>query len=274
MKLLSKTTPAETLLIKDCNSAKLKDLMKLTFMDLLLKKVIKIIEVDKKAHSRDKYIRTYTYLIAGKNFKIYKPKKHELIYLSPFEKNESIQILLKHFIKMAYDFSNGSWSYKKSIRGSKEINLYFKDSFLSNLFRQVQLTNNGDNVKNQISNYLNDIDKEIVHLLHNDKEKALELLLNIGGNIFLLKNLDFQLLKEIDKNLINQKRTGNTFVDDSDSDIGVWSYMDFFEDDFEFDSCFDSFDSAMDSFDSEFDASGCSSYDSGCSSCGGCGGCD
>ncbi len=272
MKILSRITPAETMLIKDCTSVQLKDLMKYTFMDLLLKKVIEIKEISKKSHPRDKYIRTYTYVVAGKNFSRYKPKNHELIYLSPFIKNQSIQILFKHFIKIAYDTSNKAWGYKKLTRSNREINQYFKQTFFLNLFRLNKLTDKGINLKKEISNYLYDIDKSIDNLLHNDKKKGLELLLSIGGNIFLLKNLDFQLLKKIDKELLNQQKVLHNKTYDPDSDW--WLYIDFFEDDYTFESYFDSFNDTLDSFDSEFDASGCSSCDNGCSSCGGCGGCD
>lgn len=272
MKILSQITPAETMLIKDCTSVQLKDLMKFTFMDLLLKKVIEIKEINKKSHPRDNYIRTYTYVIPGKNFNKYQPKNHELIYLSPFIKSPSIQILFKNFIKMAYDTSNGSWNFKKTTKSNREINPYFKQSFLLNLFRLNKLTDSGNKLRREISNYLNEIDKSIDHLLHNDKKKGLELLLRIGGNIFLLKNLDFQLLKTIDKELLNQQKV--LYSDTYDSDSDWWLYVDFFEDDYMFDSYFDSFDDTLDSFDHEFDASGCSSCDSGCSSCGGCGGCN
>jgi hypothetical protein len=268
MKILSKITPAETLLIRDCTSVQLKDLMKYTFMDLLFKKVIEIKKINKKSHTRDKYIRTYTYVISGKNFSKYKPKTHELIYLSPFIKSQSIQILFNNFIKMAYDTSNGSWNYKKSTRNNREITPYFKQTFLLNLFRLNRLTDNGTKLKKEISNYLNDIDSKIDNLLHNDKKKGLELLLRIGGNIFLLRNLNFQLLKTIDKELLNQQKV--LYNETYDPDCDYWLYIDFFEDDYMFDSYFDSFDDTLNSFDSEFDASGCSSDDSGCSSCGGC----
>ena len=82
MKILSQITPAETMLVKDCSSVQFKDLMKFTFMDLLLKKVIEIKEINKKSHPRDKYIRTYTYVVSGKNFNKYKPKNHELILVT------------------------------------------------------------------------------------------------------------------------------------------------------------------------------------------------
>ena len=268
MKILSKITPAEAMLIKDDVSLELKDLMKYTFMDLLLKKVIEIKEINKKLHPKDKYIRTYTYVVSGKNFNKYKPKNHELIYVRPFIKSQSIQILFKHFIKMAYESSNGIWNYKKTIRSNREISQFFKQTFLLNLFRFSILTGNGVKIKKEISNYLNEIDQNIDNLLHNDKKKGLELLLSIGGNIFLLKNLNFQLLKKIDKELLNHQKV--LYADTYDSDSDWWLYVDFFEDDYMFDSYFDSFDSTLDSFDSEFDTSGCSSCDSGCSSCGGC----
>ncbi|QCE40953.1 hypothetical protein [Psychroserpens sp. NJDZ02] len=268
MKILSKITPAETLLIQDGFFVEFKDLMKFTFIDLLLKKIIKIKEVHQKPHPRDKHIRTYTYVTSGKNFKKYKPKNHELIYLSPFNKNRSLQILFKNFIKMAYDNSNGSWSYKKLTRSNIEINPYFKQTSLLNLFRINKLTAKGVKLKKGITNYLNTIDNNINHLLHEDKKKGLELLLSIGGNIFLLENLDFQLLKTIDKELLNQQKV--LYNDTYNTDSDWWLYIGFFEDQYMFDSYFDDFDATLNSFNSEFDSSSCSSCDSGCSSCGGC----
>lgn len=261
MKILSKITPAETMLVKNSDSVKLKDLMKFTFMDLLLKRVIEIKEVNKRAHPRDKYIRTYTYVISGKNFSQYKPKNHELIFLSPYFKSKSIQILFKNFIKMVYDSSNGNWNYTKSVRSNKGIDLNFKQTFFTNLFRLNVLTAKGIEVQKKIVAYLNMID----NMLLNDNKKGLELLLNIGGNIFLLENLDFQLLKKIDKELIIRQK--NLYKDTYDSDSDWELYFDFFEDEYRFDSYFESFDDTLDSFGSEFDASGCSSCDSGCGGC-------
>ena len=268
MKILSKITPAETMLIKDSTSVELKNLMKYTFMDLLLKQVIEIKEISKKPRSKDKKIRTYTYVVSGGNFSKYKPKNHELIYLSPFIKSQSIKILFKNFIKMAYNTSNGSWNYKKTTRSNREINQYFKQSFLLNLFKSIKLTDNGVNLKREISDYLNDIDKKIDNLLHNNKKKGLELLLSIGGNIFLLKNLDFQLLKNIDVELLTQQKAlkDDNYYSESDS----WLYIDFFGDDYLSNSYFDNFEDTLNSFDSEFDESGSSSDDDECGSCDGC----
>lgn len=275
MEILSKITPAETLLIKNYDSIQLKELMKYTFMDLLLKQVIAIKEINRKAHSRDKYIRTYTYVVSGKNFSKYEPKNHEIIYQSPFLKSQSIEILFKHYIKMIYDASNGSWKYQKLTKSNKNISPLFKQTVFLDLFRLNRLTDKGIKIKESITNYLNDLDANIGDLLHNNKSKALELLLSIRGNIFLLKNLDFQLLKTIDKEILNQKKIlKEDGIHYSDDVSDIWYYIDFLQTDSTFDSNFDSLYEALNTFDSEFEVSSCSSWDSGCSSCGGCGGCD
>ena len=282
MKLLSKITPAETILIQQGSTAQLKNLLKFTFMDLLLKKVIKIVDVEKQPHPRDG-VRVYTYVEAGKNFEKYTAKAHESIFLSSFANEASIQILFKHFVKAAYEASGGKKSYRESIKSSNELRPYFNESFFISLFRFIKLTDDGKKVERAITSYLQEVNLKINDLLENDQQKALELLIAIGGNIFLLQNLNFDLLKKLDKELIKQQKalhTGN----DSHGDSWIF-YTDFYDDDYLFDHNFgenDSFDSffydTMDSFDSEFDASSCSSWDSGCnsgcSSCGGCGGCN
>lgn len=274
MKLLSKITPAETILIKECGAAQLKNLLRFTFMDLLLKRVIKIVEVDKQSHPRDE-VRSYTYVESGENFNAYKPKKHELIFTSHFVVEEPIQILFKHFVKIVYDASDGKKSYRESIKSNTTLKDYFNQSFFINLFRFVKLTDEGEKVKKEITIYLKEVDENIGDLLANDQKKALELLLTIGGNILLLQKLDFEFLKKIDKELLNQQKT---LYKNSDHYNDGWCL---FDDYYLFDNFFDNHDSfdsffydTLDSFDSEFDASSCSSCDSGCSSCGGCGGCD
>ena len=169
---------------------------------------------------------------------------------------------------MAYENSNGSSNYKKLIKSNPKMKSFFKKTFFLNLFKLNKLTEKGNKIKKEISRYLNEINKNIDSLLLNDTKKGLELLLSVGGNIFLLKKLNFELLKKIDKELLNQQKELYSETYDSDSDW--WLYMDSFDDDYMFDSYFEEFDSTLDSFDSEFDASSCSSCDSGCSSCGGC----
>ena len=273
MKLLSNITPAETLLIKDNGSSDLKSLMKFTFMDLLLKKVIEVKEISSRPHPRDRE-RKYTYVVSGKNLTKYAPKKHELIFINSFLKSPSLQVLFKNYVSMIYGSANGKSSYKKLIKSNKEIDGYFNQSILLNLFSINKLTNKGVITQKELKAYLIEIDNNINHLLTEDKEKGLELLLQIKGNIFLLKNLHFELLKKIDKELLKQHKNQNGDSYDSYSDW--WIYIDFYEESDHFDTHFNDFDNTLNSFESDFDSfdssdsSGWSSCDSGCSGCGGC----
>ena len=71
------------------------------------------------------------------------------------------------------------------------------------------------------------IDDNIDFLLNNDKEQALKLLLAIGGNIFLLNNLDFKLLRNFDKTLLPQFKNKGSEYFDVGSD--AWFYLEFFD---------------------------------------------
>lgn len=272
MKLLSILSPAETIVLMD-SSCSLKDMMKFTLMDLLLKKILEIDVEKKKAIVRDKYakkvevIKSYSYVVKGKNFDKYTPHAHELIFLSPYQKSASIKILFKHLIKTAYENAGSNNSFKREILKSKNLENLIKVNFFQRLFGGMSLTKEGLIARHDILEYLRPIDKNIDHLLNNDKEKALEVLLSLRGNIFLLNNLNFDLLKKIDKELLEKQKSVYTSYDN----VYDWMYyIDFYGDIDTFDSYFDN---TMDSFDSDFDAAGCSSCSTGCSSCGGCGGC-
>lgn len=271
MTILSQLTPAETLLLKDCHTVKLKDLMKYTFIDLLLKQVLEVKEVSKRPHPRDD-IRTYTYVFSGKNFNNYTPKNHELIFIEVFQKSPSLQILFKNYVEMVYGLAKGKSSYKKLIRRNQQINKYFKQTFFVDIFRLTRLNDRGVTIQKELTKYFDTLETNIDNLLNNNKEEGLELLLKIRGNIFLLKNLDFQLLKKIDKEFIKRRKKSNVGSQDSYDDW--WFYTDFDDLDYSFNSCGKDFEDTIDTYESENDSSGWSSCDSGCTSCGGCGGCD
>ncbi|WP_027421244.1 hypothetical protein [Crocinitomix catalasitica] len=277
MEILSKLSPAETMLLID-STCRYKDMLKFTFMDLLLKRVIEIKVENKKVLARDKYakkvqvIKSYNYVVKGRNFIKYKPKGHELVFLSPYQKSTSIKILFKHLIKVVYENSGSSKSFKSTVLNSINLKGLLKVNILQQLFGGISMTAKGNQTKVEILKYLKPIDQNINNLLKGDKKKALELLLSLGGNIFLLNNLDFALLKKIDKLLLDEQKSNYSESYDTTNDW--WYYFDFYDNNESFDFYFDDFDSTINSFESDYDAAGCSSCNTGCSSCGGCGGCD
>lgn len=264
MNIIFELSPAETLLLRDSGAAKLKDLLKFTFLDLLLKKIIRLEKVQRKSHPRDKYIGTYTYVVVGDNFTKIDIEKHETILLSPFYKSRNIRILFHHFVKMVYENSKGTNNYQRLIRNSPSLSLFFKNNFFVKFFNMTVHNQKGIEMKEKLLQELAVLERKMSDFLNNNLDDSAKILMVAKGNIFLIKNFDFKLFKEIDEELLKHQKVmhRNQFDDYGD----WWIYTDLWDDLKTFndlDHTFDSFDSALDT----------SSYDSGCSSCSGCGGC-
>jgi hypothetical protein len=70
MKNLSKLSPAETLLLLEGKEVKLRDLLKVTLMDLFLKQVLQTTEIANTSHTGSETFSN-TYIIRGNNFLVY-----------------------------------------------------------------------------------------------------------------------------------------------------------------------------------------------------------
>lgn len=236
---LSKLLPAETLLLLEDKKASLKDLLKTTFMDLLLKQTMEIKIYSKQLHKRHP-VRYYKYITRGKNFDVYTPQKHELIFISPYHKSSSIKILFQHLVQIGYQNSKSESKYRTAVIQSPNINQYFTRNFIQTVFGSFSITQEGLALRDKLKGEIDQLEKELPSIIETNKEKALQLLNTIGGNIFLLKNIDFSLLQQIDSQILAEMERKYTYAT-SDS-TGFY---------------------------------GCSIWDSGCSGCGssGCSGC-
>lgn len=251
MRNLSKYLPAETLLVLEGKDADIKELLKITFMDLLLKQVVEIITVPKQSSSSRATVRNYKYVVKGKNFYKYNPKQHELVYLSPYLKSNSIRILFQHLVRMGFQNASSESKYRRSVTHSPNITNHFSRSIMQSIFGGFSKTNEGNELALKINAEIAQLERELPHVINSDKEKALQILNTIGGNIFLLKNIDFTLLQQIDSEILAEMNRTYTSNDGGSGCYGCSSWSS---------GCTGCSSSA-----------GCSG--SGCSGCGGCGGC-
>lgn len=261
MNQLSKLSPAETLLVLQGENASIKELLKVTFMDLLLKQVVRTVEVQKQPSSRDP-VRIYNYVEAGKNFLTYQPLPHENIFLAPFQKSDDVQILFRHIVKIGYQNAKSERKLHAILRQSPNVNRCFSQNIFQSIFGEFSLTTIGQELKIKVEAEIAQLEEELPRLIVDDHQKALDILKVIKGNIFLLTNIEFDLLKQIDKELIAEMNRQDG-TNNSGGCVGcTWSIFDNYSDSFD-NSC--SGDSGC--------SSGCSGCGgSGCSGCGGCGG--
>jgi hypothetical protein len=256
MKHLSQLTPAE-LLVLTKDGVTHRELLKLTFIDLLLKQVLKTYEVERRPHVNDK-VRVYTYVSIGKNFETYNSLNHERVFLSPFSADDSIEILFGNLVKIAYQKSRTLLDYKKDITKTPTLKKCFSQNFIQRIFYRYSTTEYGKELKKEVKEEIINQGNKLADLSTIESQKAVELIKEIGANIFLLANIDNELLSQIDMdlgNLINQDK-----YSDSGGGCSSWSFDDYSS----------SFVSSCGG--GHGCSSGCSGCGSGCSGCGGCGG--
>ncbi|WP_394759092.1 hypothetical protein [Flavobacterium sp.] len=249
MKYLSELTPAEIYILTK-EKVTHRELLKITFIDLLLKQVLKTFEIERKPHSRDE-IRVYKYVGIGQNFKSYNAENHENFFLSTFENDNTIEILFRNLVKIGYQNSRTLSNFKNELIKTSVLKKCFSQNVFQKLFNINSYTEYGTELKRKIEKEIESLNKERSSINNIENQKALELIKLIGGNIFMLNNINYELLSQIDQDLAQEMNKKHTDGGTGCSGCG------------------------FDNYSSSFD-SGCSSGDSGsgCSSgCGGCGGC-
>jgi hypothetical protein len=256
MNQLTKLSPAETLVLLDYKKAKQVDLLKVTFMDLILKNVLQKTTIEKQKHPNDP-IKTYEYIILNPTQRHYKALPHEEVFLSSFKKNPDIKILFKNMIKLGYQKSPSGPQLIKKVMSSPGLNGAFSlHGFWNRLLGKYHLTSKGVELRKQISSEL----KELKSKAKGDLSSGIKSIPNdwwmYGGNLFLLTSISVPLFLELDNNvmkeLLRQEQT---------SSDGAFFYS----------GC------SWGTLDQQFhdSGSGCGGDGSGCSGCGGgCGGGD
>lgn len=259
MKYLSVLTPAEILILTN-EYATQRELLKITFIDLLFKQVLKTFEVERQPHVRHE-VRVYKYVGIGLNYKTYNSLNHERVFLSSFGTDNTIEILFRNLIKIAYQKAKTEKELKCDIIKSPTLKKCFSQNFFQRLFYSYSFTEYGIELKEKIQLEIQEVGKELSGVSNIENQKAIELIKIIGGNIFLLANVDYELLNQIDQDL-GTEINKNTFSDGGSGCSGCsWSFDDYSS----------SFDSGCGGDSSSGGDSGCGS---GCSGCGGCGGGD
>jgi hypothetical protein len=260
MQYLLQLTPAEVYILTNAKATH-REYLKITFIDLLFKQVLKTFEVERQPHISHK-VRIYTYVTSGPNFKNYKFRNHERFFLDTFEQDDSIEILFRNMVKIGYQKSRTLASFKNELIKTPILQKCFSQNIFHKIFYRYRLTEYGNDLKRKVEKEIQSLNSKFTSLDTIDNQEALALIKVIGGNIFLLEYITYDLLDEIDSELaalMNRKEVNS----DGSGCSGCTSSFDNYSSDF---------DSGCSSNSSSGGGSGCSAC-SGCSGCGGCGGC-
>jgi hypothetical protein len=258
MKYITQFTPAETLLVLYGNEAVYSDLLKITLMDLLLKRVLTTTEVKRNIAQR---LHTYTYVTTGANFKNYQALPHEEVFLKAFKKAPDLDVLFRHVVKMGFQQAWSLPRYVSKILKSPRLTDYLSQNILQRIAGKIQVTVAGFKLRENIHTELANLDAQILQLNPTQGTTQQTLVAPIYGHVFLLKQIDLTLWTEVDQIFKTEMSNQTTSaIYGGCSGGGDWG----------------GFDTGCSSHGGH---SGCGGHGcsgcggSGCSGCGGCGGC-
>lgn len=257
MTYLSQLTPAEVFLLTKEHTSH-RELLKITFIDLLLKEVLKTFEIQRQPHIRHE-IRIYKYVGIGPNFKNYLPKNHEKFFLSTFDTDSEIELLFRNLVKISYQNSKSLSNFKNELLKTPTLKKCFSQNIYQKIVCSYSFTDYGKELKRKVAQEIQNLNSEVSSLNTIENQKAVELIKVIGGNIFLLEYIDYELLDQIDADLAKEMNRKATNTDGSGCSGCSWT--------------FDNYSSDFNSGCSTSSGCGGTSGCSGCSGCGGCGGC-
>ncbi|MEL7147993.1 MAG: hypothetical protein AAFO69_16585 [Bacteroidota bacterium] len=270
MEILTKLTPAETYLLEAGNLSVYKNMLKYTMADLITKKVLAF---ENRGLPFSEEIAHY--ITRGSNYDTYKPLPHERPFTDSLQYDPNFEILFKDLVKIAYQKIGGQRKYVfQYLVEQPTVKESIQTGFFKRLFNTISFTAVGEKNRSEVTAAIKKLEETFPRLIEENPAAAREILNKIGGNIYLLKSFDFQLLSKLDEEF--KKTPGelaDTAVYDGTGDLLFWSYFMFDEFSHDFEGSYDAFDSDGGGWGDFGGDSGDFGGDSGCSGCSGCGGC-
>lgn len=274
MEKLKTLSPGECLLLLEESSLTMRDFIKLTLIDLVMKGVLQIQSRNSQSNPKDP-IRKNAYLAPGILFHQHRALIHETLLVAPFLKNPEATIFLRTYVKIVVENAGDGYSYmRRTLRNNLVFSKYLNNSFWKRLLGRIELNEFG------ISQQLK-LREELVVLGNllseqNDYSKRSDIASRITplyGNIFLLYDVDPKFAALIDSALDH-----TLYQEKANSETGSNNFpvIDFHNFSRTFNSGYEAATrNSTSGYGSCGGGVGCSSCSgcSGCSGCGGCGGC-
>jgi uncharacterized membrane protein YgcG len=231
-KMLPSLTPAEALVLLNGKDVNFRQMLKLTLMDLLLKKVLAIKPAPSTGFSDEPM--TNLYVQRGIHYADYRPFAHEEIYTSHFSREPNREILFTNLIKLARGKAVNNAYLRRQVMKTPQLLTAFERGFWTSLTDKVQQTEEGALKRTYVATELQELTTMLPKLYQTDKATAKKLLQLMHGNLFLTDAIDHHLLVLLDDEL------SRLFEREKASEDDVGGAFDITEGfDFDFDSSFD-----------------------------------
>ena len=196
---LSVLKPAAVMILLAPSETDLKDIIRLTVLDLTLKKVLSIQRKEVQLHPSDPYKRLRTFVETDTNFNTYRKSVYETYFTGIID--EYSYFHLYSYVFRVYDELPVDNTVKKSIIKEQKIRNLFSIVFVFDTLSVFRLNRNGVKIRNEIIRYIVTIEQNLEQIIEDSPKQALHLVSFLKGNFFLLRNIPAEVLEKLN-NLI------------------------------------------------------------------------
>ncbi|WP_010179771.1 hypothetical protein [Aquimarina agarilytica] len=188
--LLATLKPSATQLLIHCNDTQITDCIKLTLLDLCLKQVIHIKKSSLVSPNKKESI-----IETGAQFNTYQADSFEYYFTRILSHN--ITYPLPNYIKKIHSDLPDDYSCYQKIITSAQTTAYFNKGWFCRFFQLTKLNPKGKKVAEHLNQSLAHIDNNLVQLINQKPAEATTLIKNLGGNVFLLTALNFEIFEHL-----------------------------------------------------------------------------
>lgn len=173
-------TPAEVMMILSPNAVKGGEMLKFTFLDLILKEVLTFEKVEKDG-------KTFRNISTGPALHGYEALAHEMVCIAPFQKGQP-RIELKLYVKTLIQNVGGYYSFRqKYVKRAPRLKPYFQPSFW-NILNMHVLSAQGKGLQQSLKTQIEAVRTCLKNIaMRNYDPAANPLIQNLGNNVIILK---------------------------------------------------------------------------------------
>ncbi|UOG76488.1 hypothetical protein MTX78_07780 [Hymenobacter tibetensis] len=269
MTSLSSHSPAELLLLlEQYHNPSLRQLLRVTFLDLLRQQVLAISTEQYRPHFLDP-VTWQQFVIGGPALATYQALPHEALLINALQADDQLRIPFKQYVRMIFGKAQTPRAYYQLIEENMRTGQLFSHHWFWRLTQIRYLTPKGKQLQAATENELARLDKEFASRVASNPSDARQFSQHLGGMLFLLPSFSSEVGHQLERELRQIPEPAHDLGSDFSGGDGG---------DFSWPSHSDTFDSHCGGH-GESDSSGCGGDsdsgcggDSGCSGCGGCGG--
>jgi hypothetical protein len=262
-------SPAELLLLlAKYHNPNLRQLLRVTFLDLLRQQVLAIRNEPSQPHPRDP-VTWQQYIVSGPALRTHAALPHEKLLINSFRAEDQLRIPFKQYVRMVFEQARTAREYYKLIEANTRTGQLFSQHWFWSLINTRYLTQEGQQLQAAVEAELVRLDKEVKGQTAHNPANSPQLMPLLGGALFLLPSYTSETSSQLERELHQIQEphydTSTDFGGTIDSGTSWHAHGS------TFDSYCPSSDAHGSGCGSDGNDSGCGG-DSGCSGCGGCGG--